>query len=214
MRCEPVLWSDFDGTAVEVVRKTNPRNWSKYPLEMVEGYHDFLNGFTYHGGRIGGVVSRRPDIAIRRAATRRSIADHGLQRYFDDSSQIVHTGSEIIKAAHVLNEATKAPVGLIDDKPHRVGSSIVSLLSAEGGHNLDSPIILGAVHNDRQDEYVDKFLTFSESVPDVTVEEQLSRRHKISVNDSYFFLYTLRPYSYATGRDFASGICLENGHSF
>ena len=111
------LWSDFDGTAVGLKGKTDPRNWTKYPLPLKQGYANFLNGVHTSGVDIAGIVSRRPDIWPRRFVTHRSIAKLGLENYFNDTNVIL-AGSEFLKAQHVVARASNKQVGIIDDKPH------------------------------------------------------------------------------------------------
>src|SRR5690242_14183199 len=90
------LWSDFDGTAVELVSPFNPRNWRKYPMEMIPGYREFLQTAKDEGLEIAGVVSRRHE--LRRGVTERAIADLGLDEFFHHPSQVVLAGSHVKKA--------------------------------------------------------------------------------------------------------------------
>lgn len=212
MRNTPELWSDFDGTAVGIKGKIDPRNWTKYPLPVIDGYADFLKGFGDYGGRIAGIVSRRPDIAPRRLATHRSIAKLGLQAYFGDPSKVLLTGSETTKAAHVLGEAAHARVGLIDDKPHRVGAEMIESLSAN--HSTESThITLGAVRHDKQEEYMDRLLSFAEQHPSVgSIEEwKGGPRYDIIVGESRLCLVGLKPYSRTAGQVFVEDV-IYNGN--
>jgi hypothetical protein len=155
----PVLWSDFDGTAVETVGMLNPRNWAKYPLDGVPGYAEFLEGVQEGGVAIGGLVSRRPDILPRRLVTGWSIAEAGLEGFFPTEDQRVLTGDEARKGIFVVGEAQKGqPVGMIDDKPHHIGPSLLAAL-IETPHDVQTPTItLGVVNHDRSEEYMMRFI--------------------------------------------------------
>lgn len=154
-----VLWSDFDGTAVETLGPLNPRNWLKYPLEGISGYDDFLEGAQETGVELGGIVSRRPDILPRRFVTARSIADLGLEHFFPAADQRVLTGDEARKGSFVVEEARKGrPVGFIDDKPHRAGPAILAAL-IETPLDVETPTItLGVVNHARSEEYMMRFI--------------------------------------------------------
>lgn len=142
----PVLWSDFDGTAVEIARRTQPRNWSKYPLPMVQGYADFLQGASDGGVEIGGVVSRRPDIFVRRYATMRSVSRLGLQQFFPDKSQLVHAGTEQAKGAFVAHQAETRVVGMLEDRPHLLGAVLLGIFNeAVSSKRPHYPIVMGVV---------------------------------------------------------------------
>lgn len=156
----PVLWSDFDGTAVEIAGF--PRSWSKYPLDGVPGYGEFLEGVQEGGVDIAGIVSRRPNIFLRRLATVHSIAKLDLQRFFHDADNIVLAGSEAAKGAFVALEALggQRPVGIIDDKPHRVGAELIRAMRKiplENGRRI-APVTLGAVNHDRTEDYMTSFI--------------------------------------------------------
>lgn len=155
----PVLWSDFDGTAVETVSKLNPRNWAKYPLDGIPGYEEFLEGAQGAGVEIGGIVSRRPDILPRRFVTSRSIANLGLQRFFPDLHHRVLTGDEARKGIFVVGEAQKnRPIGIIDDKPHHVGPALLAAMIETPLDVPISPVILGVVNHDQSEEHMMRFI--------------------------------------------------------
>jgi hypothetical protein len=186
------LLSDFDGTAVELVGKLNPRNWLKYPLAGIPGYREFLEGVQEGGVDVDRVVSRRPNIPPRRLVTARSIADLGLQRFFPDSDSMVLAWSETGKASFVVEEAQKGrPVGMIDDKPHRVGPALLSAMREvplESGWRRISPITLGVVNHERSEEYM---MDFIEGVQEQYDEIGISVTER--VNDHSF---ALRPADY------------------
>lgn len=153
---EPRLLSDFDGTAVEVVSRLNPRNWLKYPLPMRDGYLDFLDGVNSAGVEIRGVVSCRPNMAVRRMATHRSIAKLGLDRYFNEDN-VVHATREVVKAGVLIANSLEGPTGTIDDRPHKIGRALMHVMDSMINHESFS-ITLGVVPHKYRDDYVELFL--------------------------------------------------------
>lgn len=152
----PKLWSDFDGTAVAVVRKINPRNWSKYPLPSIAGYSDFLRGVRASGVEIAGVVSRRPDILARRMATSRSITKLGFSEFFGKRDQIVHAGSDSAKGRFVARQSEASAIGMLEDKPHHLGSIIIGALIEPSSPDISHhPILLGVVNHRRSQEHIE-----------------------------------------------------------
>lgn len=158
---EAELWSDMDGTGVELMPKRDPRNWAKYPLRMIDGYIDFLRGVQQGGVEIAGIVSRRPAY-LRKWVTARSIAKLGLDEMFPGEHQVVLAGSESRKAQHLVDRSRDHVVGMIDDKPHRLGEELLNLLAPIEPSEvvLDTPgrhqLVLGAVDHPKADEYMDR----------------------------------------------------------
>lgn len=151
----PEVWSDFDGTAVETVGIANPRNWLKYPLAMIAGYSDFLSGINVSGSQVAGVVSRRPDIFPRRLATHLSMYDHDINRVLKNN--VVLTGSESKKGLFVAHKAMNTVVGLLEDKPHRIGVEVVKALSATVGEYEVAEVVIGVP---QEDDAFDKIARF------------------------------------------------------
>lgn len=166
----PRLWSDFDGTAVELVPKWNWRNWTKYPLAAIAGYADFLSGVRDSGVEVLGVVSRRPNISARQAATARSMANLGLNQHYSWRHGAILAGSEEAKTMFVVEDARRenVPVGLIDDKPHKCGKALIgSLLRVDrGGMERDptNQLVLGVVDTPHRDEYLEQLHGFAEGL--------------------------------------------------
>jgi len=202
----PRLWSDFDGTAVEIVSKANPRNWSKYPLKSVPGYVDFLRGVRRGGVEVAGAVSVRPDIMPRRWATSRSVATLGLTEFFGNSAQLVLTGNEKDKAQHLVTESLGGRVGMIDDKPHRIGLALLDALSKRE-QSQQRVIVLGVVAHQRSQEYLDRFVTEAATqTEDLLMVEPDCRT--VSVHGLSYMLQvtSLEPYSEIAGTAFAQQI--------
>ncbi len=208
-----VLHSDFDGTAVKLRRLFDPRNWSKYPLEGIEHYGSFLLGAQLEGVRIGSVVSRRPDIWPRRWATARSIADLGLSDTFSEPGQMVLAGSEAAKGAFVVERAQEGmPIGFVDDRPHRIGPSLLAALTATPEQTPLAPITLGVANHGRSGEYMMRFIDEARGAPDETgisvVERIADHAFTLHDRDERFRLdvVQLAPYSLDTGGRFAEQI--------
>lgn len=154
------LWSDFDGTAVEIASTVNPRSWSKYPLAGLAGYNDFLKGVRSTGVDIAGVVSRRPDILIRRMATARSISRLGFTELPTKPEQIVHTGSEEKKGQFIAERSQEVSVGMLEDRPHRLGAVLLGIMTEPMRHpkTPHCPITVGVVAHSRSQEYIDRLV--------------------------------------------------------
>ena len=195
------MWSDFDGTAVELAGKMDPRNWLKYPLPMIPGYTDFLDGVEEGEVDIAGVVSRRPNIWPRRVVTERSIAQLGLSEYFE-GSHIHLAGSEIKKAGIVVARSIYADVGLVDDKPHRVGVEMIRVLEQFG---LPAVVKLGAVAHAGRTAYLDE-LKYRAEFAGAAVDESHDGQFNIAVGESTLRVVELEPYSFEAGQQFAEVI--------
>lgn len=153
----PRLWSDFDGTAVGLVGKADPRNWSKYPLPGIEGYAEFLTGVRASGVEVAGVVSRRPDILLRRMATARSITKLGFGEFFTRPEQIVLAGSEEAKGMFVVEQSRDTTTGMLEDNPHKLGAVLLDAMTRPTDDTAPShPIVLGVVSHGRSVEYAEK----------------------------------------------------------
>lgn len=208
-KLKPELWSDFDGTAVEIVSKANPRNWSKYPLAAIEGYLDFLKGVRGGGVAMAGIVSRRPNILPRRVVTARSVAQLGIDAYFSNKGQIVLAGSEEAKAEVIVDASSRVVVGMIDDKPHKLGESLLGALRADyRGGVTGKEIVLGAVAHKRTAEHMEAFAEFADkwsatvhSGAEVTTEP--GAVHVVDKNSFALHVVQIDPYSCEAGQEFA-----------
>jgi len=209
---KPELWSDFDGTAVEIVSKFNPRNWSKYPLAGIPGYEEFLHGVLNEDVRIAGIISRRPNIAPRRYVTARSVGKLGLDRQlFIHPSQIVLTGSEEGKARHVVERSRDVRVGIIDDKPHRIGLALLDALLQEVPPTSEDGqlIALGVVSHGKSEDYTGRLMeAVGESDRDVTLSSNGDYPTFVGPSSNRFRLSVVQldPYSVEAGNQFAHQI--------
>lgn len=217
---QTTLWSDFDGTAIKIARAPyiNPKNWLKTGLAGIPGYRDFLDGAIEGGLAIGGVVSRRPDIAIRRYATQLAINYQDLYPYFDPPSQVVLAGSEEAKAGHLVYETYAKPVAIIDDKPHKIGALLAKrLASLNQIHAMDRDFVwpplgqvtLGGVANEQQSTNIAALLTGLTKDADFTgVPRPDIGAHDIMLANSLqetplLRVVYLQPYSHDAGLQFA-----------
>jgi hypothetical protein len=210
-RAKPKLWSDFDGTAVGLVPKTNWRNWSKYPLPGIEGYIDFLRGVQNGGVEIAGIVSRRPNIAPRRIATARSIIRLGMDQYFPGRHQVVLAGSEYAKAEVVAKASQEGQVGMIDDKPHKFVPALAASLGGITVFGSKMEIVVGAVNHGRRDEYLERLadqVTKDRSLRIHDTETGFYIEHASSRGDQWdkygIQVVPVEPFSEAAGQAFAA----------
>lgn len=206
----PEVWSDFDGTAVGLVPKHDPRNWAKYWLKMVDGYIDFLDGVREGGVEVAGVVSRRPKVG-RSLVTARSIVKLGMDTHFPGPNHVVLAGSETRKAQHLVDRAADHDVGMIDDKPHRLGPEMLDLLVQVEPHEvqLDAPgrrqIVLGAVNHPRSQEYFERFAEHAAARNDVAMAEKDGNLH-IRGGAFDMLVVPVQPYSVEAGVAFAADV--------
>lgn len=204
---EPRLLSDFDGTAVETVGRLNPRNWLKYPLPMKKGYLDFLDGVQSAGVEVKGIVSCRPDIAMRRIATYRSIAKLGMGCYFDEND-VIHATREVIKAGVIVANGLEGPTGTIDDRPHKIGMALLHVMD-KMPDTEDSLITLGVVSGKYSDDYVDIFLERVSLQEDWAISLGKEDTYVVSKGSYSISLTKLKGYSQEEGRIFGERIKSE-----
>ena len=212
------VWSDFDGTAVKLAGRAKPRHWLKYPLASIEGYTDFLGGLQAGGVDVAGVVTRRPNILPRRIVTNRSIGKLGLSSFYSKEEQVVLTGSESRKAEFIADKALGTVVGLIDDRPHRVGPEIVRALSANQHRSLRSVVMLGVVDQPKASQYLVQFgemisqemKTYDlEYVTSDAADDGAALQIQGPDNRYKLVVVPLQPYSSHAGESFAEQILAE-----
>jgi hypothetical protein len=209
------LWSDFDGTAVEIVRKTDPRNWSKYPLPGLAGYNDFLGGVRSTGVPVAGVISRRPNILIRRMATARSITKLGFAELPNRPGQIVHTGSEEKKGQFIAERSREAVIGMLEDRPHRLGAILLGAMAEPMRHPKvhHHSILVGVVAHPRSQEYIDRLLELAEPLAGVGLDtREFVDQSELGATTGFSFqteslglqVVPLHPYSRQAGEVFGN----------
>lgn len=202
----PRLWSDFDGTAVSVARKTDPRNWSKYPLRGLAGYVDFLRGVQAGGVEVAGIVSRRPNIFIRRIATGRSILKTGCAEFFTDKSQVVHAGSEMAKGRFVVEQSRASTIGMLEDKPHKLGAVILGAMLETTQHpeTPQYPIVLGVVDHRHSQKYIERLTNAAAklSTNDCVIRD-IGDDVVVETETGVLHVTRLEPYSQQAGEAFA-----------
>lgn len=201
---EARLISDFDGTAVAIMSKFDPRNWMKYPLPVIEGYLDFLRGAHLGGVEIAAIASRRPDILPRRIATARSVAKLGMDAYFGEGrGRVVLAGSERSKAEFVLAKSIGVPTGMIDDKPHRIGAELVEGMRrlSETPEVEERRILLGVVNHTRSEAYIRRFASDVQQSGGEVLDTDSGVR--VVVAEHTLDVVLLEPYSQQAGQQFA-----------
>lgn len=212
----PVLWSDLDGTAVVKKGKFNKHNWRKYPLPLIPGYVDFMRGVQAQDLHVAGLVSRRPDMAQRRRVTARTIAELGLDEFFDLPEQVKLTGSEKAKGLFVLERSRQTPVALVDDQPHKFGKVLLNALSDpeaqthEDGHT----IVLGVVQHKRSQDRTMRLLQYARDLDNtcLRVEEFATRTNllvggiRLCTDQLDLKIIQLPEYSAKAGESFACAV--------
>ena len=196
----PQVWSDFDGTAVELTGAINPRNWLKYPLDLMHGYPDFLRGVQDEGVEVAGIVSRRPE--LRRWVTNRSIKVLGLDEFFWHPDQINLVGSERKKGQFVVEKSQLAPVGMLEDKPHKIGAVLLKELIK---NPEEQSVVLGVPPNIEAYESVGRLVKEAE-----TAGAKIIRNSDGTINiagESFRLgVVLLQHYSKDAGKDFAQRV--------
>jgi len=201
---QPELWSDLDGTAVAKFPKTNIRNWFKYPLPIIPGYRDFLRGFQSDDeGRLGNIVSIRPDFWPRRLATRMTIERSGIEAFYP-MKNVILAGSERAKAIQVVNAAGVGLVGMIDDKPHKIGKSLLDVMAMQQ-RDESFGLTLGAVQTETQGDSVERLLSGAQNLLDVRLNERGLTTDIITPNGT-LTLIELACYSFAARKNFAHAV--------
>jgi hypothetical protein len=198
------LWCDLDGTAVVLRSKWHPANWSKWPSPVMSGYLDFLEGVASEGVEIAGIVSRRPDIMVRRWVTWITVhgPNHWLGNYFDMKTNVILAGSSKRKAEFVLRRAQTAKVALIEDKPHKVGMDLVRLMAT--AEFIGSEVTLGVVNTGDQDTYTSYLIDGVQMIPGTNVFAPVDGSIDIQTGSgSQLHIAMLEPYSFDAGVKFA-----------
>ena len=209
----PILHTDFDGTAVEIA--TGIANARKYPLVGIPGFRSFIEGVSETGVQIGQIVSRRPDdfFGQRRRVTERSVEDMGMADFFGHPSSIYLAGkftiseiwkkeSERLKAGYVASFARDRVVGMIDDKPHKVGTELISSLE-----DLDvnpRTVLLGVVKHAKSIEYMTRLWQSAEDRRHRVEELTGGLGFRISNQSFELDVFQLPEYSFEAGQAFGS----------
>jgi hypothetical protein len=193
----PEVWSDMDGTMFVHRRMCHPYNWSKWPIKPLEGYADFIRGVHDSPAPIAGAISRRP--RIRRKVTELTIEALGLADLFDKSNTIL-AGSENNKADFLVDRSREKPLGIVDDKPHKLGMAMVR----SARHMVDVPhypIVLGVVAHDRALARMNQLAEEANAVEYARVREY-AQCFRIEAVELDLRVMLLPEYSYDGGRGF------------
>lgn len=175
-RTNPEAVFDFDGTLVHLAE--NPlQNMLKYPMYSQSNVHAFIRGIEQTGTKIGPIISRRPRYG-RTFVTNRAIADLGLSGWFGNDAGKILAGSisptrfrksEGLKAAAIIARADERVVGVVEDKPQKLGKELLTELTY-AGRTLE-PIVLGAVDCPDTTSRIDELVSYAQKLSGVEVEE-------------------------------------------
>lgn len=167
-RATPEVLFDLDGTLIHLAeRPYGVQNALKYPMYAKPEAHRFIQGIASTGTDIGPIISRRPRFG-RTMLTRRTMRDTGLSRWFSAKSDIQLAGSihpakfkqsEELKAQRVLEHSKRRVVGMVEDKPDKLGRLLLNGLVKRRATN--EPLIIGVAPSDRAPARTDQLIDFA-----------------------------------------------------
>ncbi len=152
-RLSPEVLFDLDGTLANLPTSVFGK-MTKAGLTSVLGGPRFIRGLESTGVEIGPIASRRPE--LRRGVTERFVTRAGLSQWFGNVEDVQLCGnlsprnfgqSERDKARVVHAHAYDRAVGMIEDKPNKLGAELLDLLATLAA---PKPILLGAVGPDAE----------------------------------------------------------------
>ncbi len=121
------LWTDLDGTAVTGM---DVRDIPKNPLREMPLFVDFMRGVDSRDCvEVEAILTMRPSILNR--FTLYEIKKFGLDEFFPDKSQVIHTGSDTAKAGYVVDKADDSNTALLEDSVHLVALKILNKFIAD-----------------------------------------------------------------------------------
>lgn len=163
----PRLFLDNDGT---IGSGFDPRNLPRHFLRGMPGLNDFLVGVRLPQGseydpearvEVAGILTMRPPIF--KCLTSFEVRRYGLSEYFPNTNQLVHTGSDRVRARFLVTQSNTARVGIVEDGPHRLAPKILNVLATR--QNLcvvaERSILLGVVEHTKSRVYTKKFLDWT-----------------------------------------------------
>ncbi len=201
---KPKFLSDFDGTAVRKYGYTNWRNWGKYPLPGIPGYLDFINGVLQEDVEFGGVVTIRGRMR-RSLVTRLSLWRLGYRGTISPD-MVRYTGKEEAKGRFIAEQARRTTVGMIDDKPHKLGGAILDAVEGSSRSGTHHPLLLGVVSHERSLEHMQELLDRAEGDSEVSVDAPAfwtGEDFTVTKGPLAMHVTQLGPYSEASGQEFA-----------
>lgn len=216
-RATPEALFDFDGSLVHLAnRNISLQNALKYPMYARIESDRFIQGVASTGVEIGPIVSRRPRIG-RTFVTRRTLTDTGLSRWFPAQDDVILAGSihpgkfrqsEERKAGVVIDHNVDRVVGMIDDKPDKLGKLLLEGLLENDCTN--KPLVLGVVPTPQSSQRTDALLTQAEVSGWKVTEQQKNQDEMAGYNLQFgssgiqllVKVVQLEPFSYETGVEF------------
>lgn len=216
-RATPEVLFDFDGSLVHLAKRSvSLQNALKYPMYARIESDRFIKGLASTGVEVGPIVSRRPRIG-RKFVTRKALSDTGLLRWFPDRDDVVLAGSvhpgrfrqsEERKAEIVLAHNESRVVGMIDDKPDKLGKLLLDGLLENDQTN--EPLILGVVPTPHSERRTSALLTYAETHGWGITEQQQNQDEMTGYELQYGHsgiqllvkVVQLDPFNYERGADF------------
>ena len=224
----PEALFDFDGTLMHLPHKFNLYGrMTKRGLYSKLGATDFIRGLISEGVEVGPIVSRRPPLRMK--TTRASIGAAGLTQFFPDASNVILAGStaslaearasEQNKARVVVEHAEHKVVGMVEDKPHKLGRLLIDeLLEIDATRE---PIVLGIVPSPKRDEMIKELVDYARTISGLQYDQSVSQDGDLMAGHT--FAYTgdgphftmqvtkLEPFSFESGQQFAKHL---NAYTF
>lgn len=161
---------------------------------------DFIRGVHDSPAPVAGAISRRP--RIRRKVTDLTIEGMGLADIFGDKSKVILAGSEEAKADFLVDRSRDKPLGMADDKPHKLGMAMVRS-ARHMAQTPHYPIVLGVVPHDKAFVRMHQLAAEADAVDYARVSE-CGRGFRIEAAELDLRVALLPPYSYQTGIDFGN----------
>ena len=214
MEKKGVILTDFDGTLVEKLDPRNPLHWRrnvlKTGLEEIEGWQDFFQGaLSIPGITMGGVVSRRPDIGIRRRATEKFLAGTILDQ---PETEVALTGSEVAKARYIVDVAIAngwmIATGMVEDMPQRLVPELIkqfALREVDQGHKPS--LLIAAVNSPHLYERIGKAIDRVKAMEDPNISCRMGAgAARFSSPQATIDVVPLRIYSKSIGEGFGNAL--------
>lgn len=165
----PRAWFDLDGTIIQIA--SGVRNMTKSSrIPLVEGIGDFAQGVREGCVSIDGIVTRRRPL-WRNGVTRRTVNRYGLREMLGRDIQVKLTSDEPKKGAFLVARSLERPIGMIEDRPQRLGGVLLGALTAETATDASYSITIGVVPHDSAAERIEELSQVAMALPNVAYAE-------------------------------------------
>lgn len=151
----PRAWFDLDGTIIQIVSGVkNMTKSSRMPL--IEGIGDFAQGVREGCVSIDGIVTRRRPL-WRTGVTRRTVNRYGLREMLGQDIQVKLMSDEPRKGAFLVARSLERPIGMVEDRPQKLGGVLLGALAAERATpDTNYSITIGVVPHDSAAERIEE----------------------------------------------------------